>query len=122
MPGTAMSNDRRRGLFSACAVGFAFATNYTNHAPMATALAAEFHFRLAAAGLLTTGLFLTHAAMQIPAGYLADRIGPKPVIAASAAVICVGNICLGFAGAYWQLLFLKVFIGLGTGAGFVAGA
>jgi len=69
-----MSGKHRQGLFSVCATGFAFATNYTNHAPMATALAAEFKFSLAAAGLLTTGLFLTHAAMQIPGGYLADRV------------------------------------------------
>src|SRR3954447_8063270 len=117
-----MPGDKRFGLFSACVVGFAFATNYTNHAPVAPALAAEFHFRLAAAGLLTTGLFLTHAAMQVPAGYLADRIGPKPVIAASAWIIFFGNVGAAFAGAYWQLLFWKAFIGLGTGAGFVAGA
>jgi MFS family permease len=42
---------------------------------MVTSLAAEFGFKLAAAGLLTTGVFLTHGAMQIPGGYLADRLG-----------------------------------------------
>ena len=113
---------RNLALLAACACGFAFSTNYTNHAPVATALAAAFGFNLAAAGLLTTGIFLTHAGMQIPAGHLADRIGPKPVLAAAAAIICVGDVAIGFATAYWQLLFWKIFIGLGTGAGFVGGA
>lgn len=109
-------------LFAACVCGFAFSTNYTNHAPVATALATTFGFNLAGAGLLTTGFFLTHAGMQIPAGHLADRIGPKPVISAAAAIVCLGNIAIQFATAYWQLLFWKMFIGLGTGAGFVGGA
>lgn len=89
---------------------------------MATALAAEFQFTLAAAGLLTTGIFLTHAGMQIPGGYLADRFGPKPVLAVAMGIVCIGNFALGFAGSYGQLLFWKIFVGLGTGACFVAGA
>jgi nitrate/nitrite transporter NarK len=117
-----MSPAQRLALLSACAAGFAISTNYTNHAPLATALAATFGFNLAAAGLLTTGIFLTHAAMQIPGGYLADRIGPKPVITAAATLICVANVAIGFAASYQQLLFWKIFTGLGTGAGFVAGA
>jgi nitrate/nitrite transporter NarK len=73
-------------------------------------------------GFLTTGIFLTHAGMQIPGGHLADRVGPRLVVSVAAVIACVGNIALGFANAYWQLLFWKAFIGLGTGAGFVAGA
>jgi nitrate/nitrite transporter NarK len=117
-----MQRSERSALFSACAVGFAFSTNYTNHAPMASALVATFGINLAAVGLLTTAIFLTHAGTQIPGGHLADRIGPKPVISWAAAIICIGNIAIGFATAYWQLLFCKALIGLGTGAGFVAGA
>jgi nitrate/nitrite transporter NarK len=109
-------------LAAACAIGFASSANYTNHAPMVTALAAEFGFKLAAAGLLTTGVFLTHGAMQIPGGYFADRLGPKPVLFQAMAVVCAGNIALGFANDYSQLLGWKIFVGLGTGTCFVAGA
>jgi MFS transporter, NNP family, nitrate/nitrite transporter len=110
------------GLWSVCAIGFAFSANYTNHAPMATVLAAKFGFSLAAAGLLTTGIFLTHAVMQIPGGYLADRLGPKPVLAVALAIVFLGNLAIAFSTGYAQLLFWKVFAGLGTGASFVAGA
>jgi nitrate/nitrite transporter NarK len=89
---------------------------------MVTSLAAEFGFKLAAAGLLTTGVFLTHGGMQIPGGYFADRLGPKPVLTIALAIVCLGNVALGLATSYWQLLLWKIFVGLGTGTCFVAGA
>jgi nitrate/nitrite transporter NarK len=111
-----------RALMCACVVGFAFSANYTNHAPLVPALIGMFGFSLALAGLLTTGIFLTHAAMQVPGGHLADRWGPKPVVTAALAVVCVGNVAIAYSTAYWQLLFWKIFVGFGTGACFVAGA
>ena len=112
----------RRALFTVCAAGFAFSANYTNHAPMVPALRAEFMFNQASAGLLTTGIFLTHALMQVPGGRLADRWGPVRVMAAALLWVSVGSFAIAFAGAYWQLLFWKAFAGIGTGACFTAGA
>jgi nitrate/nitrite transporter NarK len=109
-------------LASVCLIGFAFSANYTNHAPMVASLAAEFKFSLAAAGLLTTGIFLTHGGTQIPGGFLADKFGTRRLLAMALAVVCLGDICLGLAASYSQLLFWKVFVGLGTGVSFVAGA
>jgi MFS family permease len=103
-------------------IGFASAANYTNHAPMLTRLTAEFGFTLAAAGLLSTGIFLTHAGIQIPGGYMIDRFGSRPVLTVALTVICIGNIALGLANSYVQLLLWKGFVGLGTGTCFVAGA
>ena len=111
-----------RALACACAVAFAFSSNYTNHAPLVPILTETLGFSLALAGLLTTGIFLTHAAMQIPAGHLADRLGPRLVVTAGLAVVCVGNFAIAFSTAYWHLLFWKLFVGLGTGSCFVAGA
>src|ERR1700722_441228 len=89
---------------------------------MVPALVAQFGFSLAAAGLLTTGIFFTHGGMQIPGGHLADRFGPKPVISVALAIVCLGNIALGLAGSYSQLLFWKIFVGLGTGCCLIGGA
>jgi MFS family permease len=110
------------GLAAVCAVGFAFSANYTNHAPAVATLRETFGFSNALGGLLTTGIFLTHAAMQIPGGHLADRFGAARLLAFALAVVCAGNFAIGFANAYWQLLFWKVFVGVGTGACFVGGA
>jgi nitrate/nitrite transporter NarK len=112
----------RRALLCACLVGFAFSANYTNHAPLVPALTESFPFDLVLAGLLTTGIFLSHAVMQIPGGHLADHLGARPVVMAALALVCVGNSAIALATAYWQLLFWKVFVGFGTGACFVAGA
>ncbi len=105
-----------------CAVGFAFSANYTNHAPLAAALARQFAFTQALAGLLTTGIFITHAAMQVPGGQLVDRLGPRKVLICALAWVVLGNLGIAWAGAYWQLLAWKIFTGIGTGACFVAGA
>jgi len=106
----------------ACAAAFAFSSNYTNHAPLVAPLMKQFGFSQTMAGLLTTGIFLTHAGMQIPGGHLADRFGGRLVLAWALAVVCLGNIGIAFSGSYNQLLFWKVFTGFGTGTSFVAGA
>src|ERR1700686_1874328 len=63
-----------------CIFAFAYSANYTNHAPLAPALMRQFGFNNALAGFLTTGIFATHAGMQIPGGYLVDRLGSKRVL------------------------------------------
>ena len=89
---------------------------------MSAALRGEFGFDQAAAGLLTTAIFLTHAAMQIPGGRLADRLGPGRVMTVALAWIALANIAIAFSGAYWQLLFWKAVTGIGSGACFTSGA
>ncbi len=109
-------------LVCACVVGFAFSANYTNHAPLVPALTQAFGFSLALAGFLTTGIFLTHAAMQVPGGHMADRLGARRMVTIALAQVCLGNYAIAFATSYWQLLMWKIFVGLGTGTCFVAGA
>jgi MFS transporter, NNP family, nitrate/nitrite transporter len=105
-----------------CIVGFAYSANYTNHAPLALPLMREFGFNQALAGFLTTGIFATHAAMQIPGGHLVDRLGAKRMLFLALVWVTLGNLGMALAGAYWQLLFCKIFTGIGTGVCFVGGA
>ena len=109
-------------LVCVCAVGFAFSANYTNHAPLAGVLMRQFSFNQTLAGLLTTGIFFTHATMQLPGGHLVDRLGAPRVLTFALAWVAAGNLAIAFSGSYWQLLAWKVFVGLGTGTCFVAGA
>ncbi len=109
-------------LSAACAAGFAFSVNYTNHAPMLPLLRQTFAISQAQAGALTTAIFLTHALMQIPGGRLADRFGPLRVLTFALAWVALTNAALSFAPGYLSLLALKSLAGLGTGACFAAGA
>ena len=109
-------------LLLACLVGFAYSTNYTNHAPLAAILMKEFQFAKAQAGLLTSAIFFTHALMQIPGGLLADKLGGKRVMLAGLMIITLGNFLMADATGYIMLLACKFFIGFGTGITFIAGA
>src|SRR5262249_48725741 len=97
-----------------CIVEFAYSAYSNYHAQLATALMREFGFNQALAGFLTTGIFATHAAMQVPGGSLVDRFGAKRMLFAALMWISVGNIAIAFASSYWQLLACKIFTGMGT--------
>src|ERR1700730_5297065 len=79
-PAALSRESRRTAVICGCIVGFAYSANYTNHAPLAPALMHEFGFNQALAGFLTTGIFATHAAGQIPGGHLVDRLGAQRVL------------------------------------------
>src|SRR5437899_9918059 len=108
-PATLSDKSQRAAVLCGCIVAFAYSANYTNHAPLAPALMREFGFNQALAGLLTTGIFATHAGMQLPGGYLVDRLGSKRVLLFALAWVALGNIGMAFAGAYWQSLLCKIF-------------
>src|ERR1019366_5224504 len=86
----------------------------------AGALARQFGFDQTLAGLLTTGIFITHAGMQVPGGHLIDRLGARRLLMYALPWVAFGNFGIAFATAYWQLLAWKVFTG--TGLCFVGGA
>ena len=121
-PAALSDKSQRAAVLCGCIVAFAYSANYTNHAPLALPLMREFGFNQALAGFLTTGIFATHAAMQIPGGHLVDRLGAKRVLFCALAWVTLGNLGMAFAGAYWQLLACKIFTGIGTGVCFVGGA
>ena len=127
MENTLSHKQQKAALLCACFAGFAFSANYTNHAPLKEWLMNSFDtpaipFTKAMFGFLTTAIFLTHAFMQIPAGNLADKYGPKKVLIIALSIVFFGNLGISFSESYNQLLVWKLFVGFGTGASFVSGA
>lgn len=95
--------------------------NISSVGAAADPLAAAYGVSLAAVGLLTTALFVTHLAAQIPSGRLSDRFGSRRVGLAALAAVSIGN-GIALAGDVYGLgLAGRVVAGLGTGGGFVAG-
>ena len=60
------------------------AINYVDRASLSVAMpiiSEEFGIDAAVQGILLSSFFWTYALMQIPGGWLADRYGPRPIIA-----------------------------------------
>ena len=73
------------------ALGFATTWNVTSVGAAADPLADAYGVSLPAIGLLTTALFVTHLAAQLPAGHLSDRLGARRVGLAALAATALGN-------------------------------
>jgi MFS transporter, NNP family, nitrate/nitrite transporter len=76
---------------------------------------------VAAVGLLTTALFVTHLAVQLPAGRGADRFGSQSVALLAVAAGVLGNAVLLLDTGFELALVGRAIVGLGSGAAFVAG-
>ena len=104
------------------ALGAAAGYNIANLGPAADVLAGEYHVRLAAIGLLTTALFVTHLVMQIPGGRLVDERGARILGMCALGVIALGNLLALAVSSYAGGVVGRLVAGLGTGVGFVAGS
>ncbi|HXF98625.1 MAG TPA: MFS transporter, partial [Gaiellaceae bacterium] len=112
---------RARAVVAGLAVGGCLTWNVTNAGAAADPLADAYGVSLGAVGLLTTALFLTHLAVQLPAGKAADRLGARTVALAAIGAAAAGNALLLADDAYWLALLARTVVGIGSGAGFVAG-
>ena len=96
--------------------------NVSNVGAIADEAARAYGVSLAAVGLLTTALFVTHLAVQLPAGRACDRFGARRVAFAALAAVCAGNLLLLLDAGIALGLAGRAVVGIGSGAGFVAGA
>jgi MFS family permease len=76
---------------------------------------------VAAVGLLTTALFVTHLAVQLPAGRGADRYGSRSVALLAVVAGVLGNAVLLLDTSFEVAFLGRAIVGLGSGAAFVAG-
>jgi MFS transporter, NNP family, nitrate/nitrite transporter len=102
-------------------VGCFLTWNVTNVGAVADPLAATYGVSLAAIGLLTTALFLTHLAAQLPAGIWSDRYGARAVALGACLAAIAGNLVLLQSDDFAVGIVGRLIVGLGSGAGFVAG-
>src|SRR5205085_9826109 len=75
-----------------------------------------------AIGVLTTALFLTHLAMQIPGGRLVDRHGAWILGMWALGAVVLGNVIALLEPSFALGILGRVVAGFGTGVGFVAGS
>lgn len=113
---------RLRAAAGGLALALTAGWNIANIGAVADRLSDAYGVSLAVVGLLTTALFVTHAAIQIPAGRLCDRYGARVVglaglaVAGAASALVLTWREIGFAIA------MRTVAGIGTGICFVSGS
>ena len=80
----------------------------------------DFGLGAAALGNLAAFYYYSYVAMQIPAGVLADRWGPRRVLTAGAAVAAAGTLLFALAPGYAAAGLGRLLIGGSVGVAFVA--
>jgi MFS family permease len=110
-----------RGVAAGLAVGGSLTWNVSNVGAVADPLAEHYDVSLATIGLLTTALFVTHLAVQLPAGRAADRVGSQRVALIAIAAASIGNCLLLIDAGIELALLARAIVGVGSGAAFVAG-
>ncbi|WP_440764228.1 MFS transporter [Natronorubrum sp. DTA7] len=83
-------------------------------------LTADFGTTAAQLGTLHASFFLIYAAIQIPTGVLADRLGPRYVGSIGAVVLSAGAVGFALSGSYLAAFGSRALIGLGSGVIFVS--
>ncbi|MFL5955427.1 MAG: MFS transporter [Gaiellaceae bacterium] len=113
---------RARAALGGFALAFTPGFNVANVGAVADEIARAYGIGLGVVGLFTTGLFLTHAALQVPMGRLCDRVGSRAVGGAGLGIVALASFAvLGWREA-WFAIGMRVVAGVGTAASFVAGA
>ncbi len=72
-------------------------------------------------GVLNSVFFWSYTVMQIPAGLLVDRFGVKRPLTVSFVLWCLVAAATGMAGAFWELVALRLMLGVAEASLFPAG-
>ena len=114
-----MTSKVNKSVIIFCVFAFAFFISTLLRAITATltpVLTYEFDLSAGNLGLLAGGYFIGFSLMQIPAGLLLDKYGPKKVIPYLLLIALVGTISFAFAKNFTGLFISRIFIGVGVSA------
>ncbi len=112
---------RVRAVGGGMALAFTAGFNLANIGAVASRIGDAYGVGLGVVGLFTTGLFLTHAALQVPMGRLCDRFGSRVVGGAGLLVVAAASTAaLGWRET-WFAIGMRTVAGVGTAATFVGG-
>lgn len=75
----------------------------------------EFNLDAGQTGLIMSFFFLGYSLMQIPGGWLADKIGAKKVLMLSLAIISIFSFAFGAVSSLMLFMVIRFFAGIGHG-------
>ncbi len=83
--------------------------------PMLPYMQQEFKLNYTKAATITSAFSISGGLSQLPAGWLADRIGPTFLITMGIVGVAVGGLFVGLSVNYWMVIGALVFMGLMSG-------
>ncbi|MBA9026089.1 MFS transporter [Peribacillus huizhouensis] len=95
---------------------FGYSLLYMDKNMISTAIipiAEQYNFTTSQTGLIMSLFFLGYSLMQIPGGWLADKIGYKKVLIISLSLITVFTFAFGFVGSLILFILIRFFAGVG---------
>jgi len=100
---------------------FGWVSNYmvrSSLSPLLIPIIQEFNLTYTQAGLLATAFFYAYTFMQLPAGYLGDRLGRKIVLILCTSWWGLMSLLSGLAQSFVSLFLFRFLTGMGEGAYF----
>ncbi|WBU38489.1 MFS transporter [Homoserinibacter sp. YIM 151385] len=116
-----MNSARSWVVFSAAVLAYLIGVTQRTSFGVAGVDATE-RFGVTAAALSTVAVvqIVVYAGLQIPVGMLVDRLGPKTLIMAGAAIMAAGQVLLAFSEHLALALAARVLVGIGDALTFVS--
>jgi MFS family permease len=118
---TLATADRNRGIpESAKVIGLVSAGHFCSHfyvivlPPLFPLLQSEFGVSYSALGLLLTVASVTTGLVQVPVGFLVDRIGARRILITGLGLMSGAVILSGLTESYYTLLAMMVLLGAGN--------
>ena len=83
--------------------------------PLLPMIRTDLNLNYTSAGILVSVFSITGGIAQLPAGWLADRIGARPMILVSVSGVAIGGLLIGLSHSYGMLLVLLGITALASG-------
>lgn len=106
----------------ASAAGITVGWQVSNVGSVADTVALGYGVSLAAVGLLTAAMFVTHLAIQLPGGRLIDRVGARMVAIGGISIVGSTNALALVTPDFGLGVTARAIMGFGTGLTFIAGS
>ncbi len=107
-------------VFAAAAIAYLVAVTHRTALGVAGVEALD-RFGTGASGLalLSIAQLATYAALQVPAGRLLDRYGPRQVMIAGSLLMALGQVVMATCHEYWPAVVARILIGAGDAPIFI---
>jgi MFS family permease len=117
------SSSRERHALAASTLGWMLdGMDVTLYAMVLRELLHELHLTTSQAGLLASVTLIASAAGGILFGWIADRFGRRVALIASIIIYSAFTAACGFSHGLWQLVAMRLGVGLGMGGEWATGA